>query len=82
MQIANGAGKPVDARHHQFVSGAQKGDDARQFGSALARGAGDLFRADHLATGGLEALDLKREILVCAAGPGVSDPGPACNLRL
>src|SRR5215210_3469479 len=45
-------------------------------------GAGDLFGADHLAPGGFEAFNLKREILVCAADPSVSDPGHRCNLRL
>src|SRR4051794_13418107 len=34
-EIANGTGKPVDASHHQLVSGREKRDDARQFGLAL-----------------------------------------------
>ena len=38
--------------------------------------------AAHLATGGLEALDLKREILVGADDPGVPDPGHVGNLRV
>src|SRR5215213_5834770 len=82
LKVPNGAGEPVDARDHQFVARAQKRDDARQFGSTLACGAGDLFRADNLAPGGLEALDLKREVLVCGADPGVADPGHVRNLRL
>src|SRR3954471_11154489 len=82
LEVPNGAGEPVDARDHQFVARAQKRDDARQFGSALARGAGDLFRADDLAPSGLEALDLKREVLVGAADPSVADSGQVCNLRV
>ena len=64
LQIGDGAGQAVDPGHHQSVALADEVQKSSQLGAALASGAGNLLRADHLAAGGPKRGLLQAEVLI------------------
>lgn len=75
LQVRDGAGEPVNARHHQHVTGTKELQHGSEFGAALGRGAAGLLFAHDLTPGGAEGFNLDGGVLVGAADAGVSDAG-------
>jgi hypothetical protein len=65
------AAESIKARHDQFVTRPQKLNDGRQFSSAGATSAGDLFRANDAAAFRFQASELGIEVLINGADAGV-----------
>jgi hypothetical protein len=65
--------QPVKPCNHKLVTLPQKLDDCRQLSAPLAAAAGNLFRADNLATFASQALLLKLQILINGADACVTD---------